>query len=164
MHKQGENMSKRLVLVLGLVVAIAAGLGGAAYAGSGALTGPVTISTVEMGGNQEFLILNKNANDATGNEFAVSGPLYRLGAHTRVGKLRGVCFIVTKKFGIGQCAFTASLHQGNVTVSGTINFAQGATDTLAVTGGTGKFRNARGEGVARNTGQTSESLVFHLIP
>lgn len=157
-------MSKRHLLVVGLVVAIAAGLAGAAYAGSRGLTGPVTIPTVEMGGNQEFLILNQNAGDATGNEFAVSGPLYRLGTHNRVGTLRGVCFVVTKKFGIGQCSFTASLHPGNVTVSGTINFTQGATDTLAVTGGTGKFQNARGEVVARNTGQTSESLVFHLIP
>jgi hypothetical protein len=34
---------------------------------------PVTIRTIEKGGNQEFVILNKTSGDASGNEFVVSG-------------------------------------------------------------------------------------------
>jgi hypothetical protein len=54
---------------------VALGICGAAYASSGDLSHPVTIRTVERGGNQEFLMLNKTSGDATGNEFVVSGPL-----------------------------------------------------------------------------------------
>jgi hypothetical protein len=155
-------MTKRLAVVLGVVVAL--GIGGAAYASSGDLSHPLTIRTVEKGGNQEFLTLNPTSGDATGNEFVISGPLFRPGTHQRIGSLRGYCVVTTKKFGIGQCNFTASFSAGSVTVAGPINFTPGKTDVLAVTGGTGHFRNARGQVIARNTGATSEGLTFELIP
>jgi hypothetical protein len=51
------------VVVMSAVVAL--GICGAAYASSGDLSHPVTIRTVERGGNQEFLMLNKTSGDAT---------------------------------------------------------------------------------------------------
>ena len=91
-------------------------------------------------------------------------PLFRPGTQHQIGWQRGSCVVTTKVFGIGQCDFTARFSAGSVTVSGPLDFTPGKTDILAVTGGTGHFRNARGQVVARNTGATSEGLKFELIP
>ena len=155
-------MSKRLALVVGAVVAL--GISGAAYASSGDLSHPLTIRTIQKGGNQEFLTLNQTSGDSTGNQFVISGPLFRPGTQQQIGWLRGFCVVTTKRFGIGQCDFTARFSAGNVTVSGPLNFTPGKTDILAVTGGTGHFRNARGQVIASNTSATSEGLTFELIP
>jgi hypothetical protein len=155
-------MSKRLAVVIAAVAAL--GIAGAAYADAGDLSHPVTIRTIQKGGNQEFLTLNPTRGDSTGNQFVISGPLFRAGTQHRIGSIRGFCVVTTKVFGIGQCDFTAQFSAGSVTVSGPLNFTPGKTDVLAVTGGTGHFRNARGQVVAQNTGRTSEGLTFELIP
>lgn len=65
----------------------------------------------------------------------------------RVGQALGRCTVIdpaTARFG---CAITTSLPGGQVMTDGTLVNAPGATSTGAITGGTGRFRNARGEGV-----------------
>ena len=65
----------------------------------------------------------------------------------RVGEALGRCTLVdpeTARFG---CLINTSLPGGAVTTDGTLINVSGAKSTGAITGGTGRFRNARGEGV-----------------
>ena len=65
----------------------------------------------------------------------------------RVGQALGRCTLVdpaTARFG---CLINTSLPGGVVTTDGTLVNMSGAISTGAITGGTGRFRNARGEGV-----------------
>ena len=48
----------------------------------------------------------------------------------------------TARFG---CTLVTSLSGGEVTTEGTLTLVPGTTSTGAVTGGTGPYRNARGE-------------------
>jgi hypothetical protein len=64
-----------------------------------------------------------------------------------VGQALGRCTLIdpaTARFG---CAITTSLPDGSIMTDGTLVNAPGTTSTGAITGGTGRFRNARGEGV-----------------
>ena len=65
---------------------------------------------------------------------------------TRVGRADGRCTMIdptTARFG---CTVITSLPDGDVTTEGTLTLVPGTTSTGAITGGTRRFRNARGEG------------------
>jgi hypothetical protein len=65
----------------------------------------------------------------------------------RVGQALGRCTLIdpaTARFG---CLINTSLPDGSITTDGTLINQPGARSTGAITGGTGRFRNARGEGV-----------------
>jgi Allene oxide cyclase barrel like domain len=64
---------------------------------------------------------------------------------TRVGQSDGRCTMInpaTARFG---CTLVTSLPDGDITTEGTLTLVPGTTSTGAVTGGTRRFRNARGE-------------------
>ena len=160
-------MNKRLLIV---VIGVTAMLGasaaayGASSAGGGGIVQPLTIRTVQAGGHQEFLTINHDPRDQTGNEFIVSGPLLRPRSQQHVGRLRAVCVITTRRFGIAQCSMTAQFPAGDVAVAGALNFKIGTTSVLAVAGGTGTFKNARGQVDIHNISNSRAGLTFELIP
>jgi hypothetical protein len=151
-------MSRQLVVVV-VSASVVLGISAAAYAASsGPITHPLTIRTVQVGGHQEFITINHRTTDQTGNEFIVSGPLLKPNSTRHIGWLRAVCVITTTQFGIGQCGMTAQLREGSVDVGGALNFNIGTTSVLGVTGGTGSFRNARGQVEIHNISDSSAGL------
>src|SRR5206468_7478600 len=64
-----------------------------------------------------------------------------------------------------ELLFTALLAHGQISAGGVIRINQsGATDTrAAIIGGTGRYRNARGEVIIHPAGQTTR-LTFVLLP
>jgi hypothetical protein len=65
----------------------------------------------------------------------------------KVGDALGRCTLIdppTARFG---CSISTSLPDGRIMTDGTLINAPNAISTGAITGGTGKYRNARGEGV-----------------
>ena len=63
-----------------------------------------------------------------------------------------------------ECSWTTFLHKGQITVQGPF-YDDGSDSTLAITGGTGAYRNARGsmELHWRNPEGTEFDFVFHVI-
>jgi len=90
----------------------------------------------------------------------------------RIGEDHGTCTI-TRIAGTGpstmatsQCLVTAVLSQGQMTVQGAVTSrAQGrpAPFTLAITGGTGAYRTARGEVRVREVSNTQSEITVELI-
>ena len=103
---------------------------------------------------------NPPAGLSQGDEGVVHSPLFnRAGA--RVGTL-DVQFQFTSLQPMAiQAAFTASLSKGQITAQGVAGAGQ--TFTVAVTGGTGAYQNARGQVTVRF--QANQVLLtYHLIP
>jgi hypothetical protein len=65
----------------------------------------------------------------------------------RVGQALGRCTVIDPASARLGCATTTSLPDGDITTDGTLINVPGTTSTGAITGGTGRFRNARGEAV-----------------
>jgi hypothetical protein len=65
----------------------------------------------------------------------------------RVGEALGRCTLIDPPSARFGCSINTSLPDGSITTDGTLINVPGTVSTGAITGGTGRFRNARGEGV-----------------
>jgi hypothetical protein len=61
-----------------------------------------------------------------------------------------------------QCVVTVWLPEGHITLQGLIDFSDKTSDTVAVTGGTGEFRNVGGEVQVIDVSEDETRLVFNL--
>jgi len=159
------------LLVMGAVgVLIGLGVAAAALGSGNELTQPQTLRILQKGNtHQTFLPLNTAKNNAVGDEFIATGNVVRWektisGSNFRLGHLHAVCFAVDKQGKTAECSTTVFLRGGQITSYGPIIFAANARTTAAITGGTGRYRNARGEVTFINTSPNTEGLIYHLEP
>jgi hypothetical protein len=96
-----------------------------------------------------------------GDILTFANDVYDKSNATKVGSDQGSCVRVV--VGKWECMWTTILAKGQITVEGP--FLDTGNSTLAITGGTGAYRNARGEMVLeyRNPAGTEFNFVFHLI-
>jgi len=99
-----------------------------------------------------------------GDRFVFSDNLFRHGM--RVGTDHGEC-MATRIHGSRatfQCTATAVLRRGQITVQGAVTFAEdgSAPFRLAVTGGTGRFRDAGGQLTVHESSGATSMLTFVL--
>ena len=99
--------------------------------------------------------------DSVGDILTFANELYDEANTAKVGSDNGYCFrtAVGKAW---ECAWTSSLADGQITVEGP--FLDGKDSVLAITGGTGKYMNARGEMQlhARNAEGSEYDFKFNL--
>ena len=150
------------------VLAIGVGLIGAAIAFAsskgGELTEPQTIHVVARGGQITFLPINNQKHSFTGDLVDANTPAFAASGHRRVGTIHAECTLVEPKGIVGECQVQIFLHGGLVTVAGPIHFGVNDRSRGAVTGGAGRFRNARGQVIFVNsTGQT-QGFILQLEP
>ena len=65
-----------------------------------------------------------------------------------------------------QCVATAELPKGQITVQGLLTFTEeteGEPSFLAITGGTGKYREAQGQLKIDQASETEAQLTFKII-
>jgi hypothetical protein len=159
-------MSRKAVVVA--VLAIGVGLIGAAMAFAssrgGELTGPQTIHVVARGGQITFLPINSRNHSFTGDLVDANTPAFAASGHRKVGRIHAECTLVEPKGIVGECQVQIFLHGGLVTAEGPIHFGVNDSSRGAVTGGAGRFRNARGQVTFVNsTGQT-QGFILQLEP
>jgi hypothetical protein len=104
-----------------------------------------------------------------GDRFVFSDRVFR--DFKEVGWDGGECVLVWFKPGSdrdrpeifrAQCVATVWLPEGQITVQGLVDFADEESETLAVTGGTGEFRNTGGEVELFDATEDESRLVFKL--
>ncbi|MFE2444529.1 allene oxide cyclase barrel-like domain-containing protein [Streptomyces melanosporofaciens] len=104
--------------------------------------------------------------NSQGDQLIVAGDLLR--SNVTVGRFDETC-TVTRTSPMDssdlQCQITLSLSEGQITVQGVfaITGAGPGDITLAITGGTGRFRTAHGFIHAVNSSNTETQLTVHLI-
>ena len=102
------------------------------------------------------------AHDVAGNILTFANEVFDKTNTTKIGRDQGSCVRIV----VGQsweCSFTTFLPAGQITAQGP--FFDAGNSVLSVTGGTGAYRNVRGEMELRyrNPAGTEFDFVFHLI-
>jgi hypothetical protein len=99
--------------------------------------------------------------DRTGNLLTFHNKVYNTADATQVGADQGTCARIAPAEGSWECSWTTFLAGGQITVEGP--YYDTKNSVLAITGGTGVYRNARGQMNlnARNGGKEYD-FIFHL--
>ena len=107
-------------------------------------------------------VTNGTAGDDAGNILTFANDVFNAADTQMVGSDQGSCVRVV----VGtawECNWTTFLPKGQITVEGP--FYDAGDSVLAITGGTGAYRNVRGEMELNfhNAAGTKFDFVFHLI-
>jgi allene oxide cyclase len=99
--------------------------------------------------------------DVKGNILTFNNPVFNTANSKQVGHDEGFCTRLQVKLGIWECLWTTFLKGGQITVQGP--FYDTRNSTLSITGGTGAYRNTRGqmELLSRNGGKEYD-FIFQL--
>jgi len=127
------------------------------------VAGPNTlrIAVIEHATTDTVIDLTTNG-DSTGDLLTFHNEVFDEDNETVVGTSHGDC--VRIEVGVSwQCRWTTSLEVGSITVEGP--FFDSSPSVLAITGGTGEFKAARGAMrlVARNDAGTEFDFVFRVF-
>jgi hypothetical protein len=99
--------------------------------------------------------------DVKGNVLTFNNPVFNVADKKRVGHDEGFCTRIDPKLGIWECLWTTFLKAGQITVQGP--FYDTRNSALSITGGTGAYRNNRGQMrlLSRNGGKEYD-FIFQL--
>jgi allene oxide cyclase len=144
-----------VVLLAGVVAVIAVNA-----AAKGKPAGAGTIRVIEHATSDA--VTNGTAGDDAGNILTFANPVFDSNDAHQIGTDQGYCVRIV----VGQtweCNWTTFLPKGQITVEGP--FSDTGNTRVAITGGTGKYRNARGsmELNYHNPSGTEFDFVFHVI-
>ena len=141
-----------------LVIAMVVAATGAASGGGHDHRNGKTIRVVERATTDTSIDLGATG-DSIGDLLAFGNELYDRRNQTKVGTSQGSCVrtVVGKSF---ECTWTNSLAKGQITVQGP--FLDAGDSVLAITGGTGAYRKARGTMDLHARSATEFEFTFHL--
>jgi hypothetical protein len=148
-----------------LATAIVAGGASVAFAGAGDDDGDDDGNVIRVTAtivNQEEIDLPPSGFGA-GDRVVLTHDLQRDGED--VGRSGAECTFVRSDAtsSTAQCLATFDLPGGQITVQGLVTFRQEPEQfTVAVTGGTGRYRDADGELIVEPVSETEEQLTFRL--
>jgi Allene oxide cyclase barrel like domain len=101
------------------------------------------------------------AGDSVGDVLTFANDVFDASDTQKVGTDQGYCLRVVAGTSY-ECTWTTFLPGGQVVVAGP--FYDAKDSTLAITGGTGRYRNARGTmDLQSRSGGTEFAFVFHVI-
>ena len=132
---------RRVPLVAAIVGAFVLGAVAMATAGRPKVTEPMTIAVVERAVS-DVVIDTGEAGDSSGDLLTFANPLYDADNAEKVGRNQGDCIRISPEKGTWECRWIAWLADGAITVEGAFNDTK--PTTMAITGGTGMYSNARG--------------------
>ena len=111
----------------------------------------VTDTVVQSGGGK----------DVTGNTLTFHNKVYDTADKKQVGTDQGFCIRISPADGSWECFWTTFLARGQITVEGP--FYDTKNSVLAITGGTGAYRDASGEmNLNSRNGGKEYDFIFHL--
>lgn len=147
---------------VGLIVVVAATLATSVAAGPHAAS-VETLSLLAVGDTFE-LVDNGKRGVGVGDVFASGGRLYRWhgrGRGPHAGRMDVLCTAISAAGARSHCSITAAVPGGRIEAVGLLTSEWNA---LAVIGGTGRYRDVRGELTMRSLGGDKLALIFRLRP
>jgi hypothetical protein len=153
-----EEIMRSRLLITGGAVALGLGLVSPAVAATAARTSahppvgtasnPLRIDVVARATTINNFVDTGPAGPSTGDLYVFSDDVFFANnPGTKVGRVDGRCTLIDPSSARFGCTIITSLPKGDITTEGTLVNVPGTKSTGAVTGGTGDFRSARGEGV-----------------
>ena len=99
--------------------------------------------------------------DVKGNILTFNNPVFNVANTKQVGHDEGFCVRVAPAQGIWECLWTTFLKAGQITVQGP--YYDTRNSVLSITGGTGAYRDSRGEmTLLSRDGGTEYDFIFQL--
>jgi len=148
---------RRTILTAGIAAALAAGgMTALAAQGSDGTGNGGVLHLVEQGEAQN--VFPPPSGGPVGTRFVFSSGVYDTDGN-RIGHDGADCVQVNPD-GTFHCVISVQLPQGEISVAG---LANGPDNVFAVTGGTGAYRNARGEARAIDTEPGRAEVTIRLI-
>ena len=121
---------------------------------------PATVHVIEHA-TTDTVINTDGTGDTTGDLLTFHNPIFNATNQKRVGHDQGDCIRISPAQGSWECRWTTFLPGGHLTVEGPFYDTKGSV--LAVTGGTGKYHNARGTmALHSRQGGKQFDFIFHL--
>lgn len=121
----------------------------------------VTITVVEHANTDTEVPLAPGGKDEKGDILTFNNPIYNAADKRRVGHDEGFCTRLSPKQGIWECLWTTFLKAGQITVQGP--FYDTRNSTLSITGGTGAYKDDRGQMTLKSRdGGKKYDFVFQL--
>ena len=156
-------MRKPLFVAALVLVIIGAALTVSFASGQRAVTRPMQITVREHAITDTVTDTGKKG-DSPGDLLTWHNPIFDATNSHQVGHDQGDCIRISPKAGTWECRWlTYIAGHGAIMVEGA--FFDGRDNTLAVTGGTQEFRNARGSmKLVSLHGGTQYNFVFQLLP
>lgn len=150
----------RVVLAITAATALAAFVTTGTGVARTAHAAPTTVHVIEHA-ITDTEIPTGGGKDVKGNILTFDNPVYNVGNTRRVGHDEGFCTRLAPQQGIWECLWTTFLHDGQITVQGP--YYDTRNSVMSITGGTGAYRNARGQMklLARDGGKEYD-FVFAL--
>jgi allene oxide cyclase len=150
---------KRVIALAALAVSVLLVIVVSASSGHGNRNADKKIKVVEHATTDA--VTNGKPGDHVGNILTFANKVFNAADKRKVGHDQGSCvrMVVGKSF---ECTWTTFLKKGQLTVEGP--FYDAKNSVLAITGGTGKYRNARGQMKLKfhNQAGTKFDFVFEL--
>ncbi len=140
------------------IVICAAGL----FAGCGGGSDETTIKLIEHAETDTVRHIGPaNEEDSVGDVLAFANPVFDSANKKKVGTDNGQC-VRTAAGKAWECIWTVSLGGGQITVEGP--FYDGVDSELAITGGTGEYKDASGQMAlhARNPEETEYDFTYEV--
>jgi allene oxide cyclase len=156
-------MRKPLFVAAVVLVVIATALTVSFASRPQAVTHPMKIAVREHAITDRVTDTGKKG-DSPGDLLTWHNPIFNSANTKQVGHDQGDCIRISPKAGTWECRWlTYIAGQGAIMVEGA--FFDGRDNTLAVTGGTLNFRNARGSmKLVSRHGGTQYDFIFQLLP
>ena len=154
---------RKLALFAAILAAFVVGAAIASIAGT-KVTSHTKIHVIEHAVSDGFADVGKSG-DSRGDILTFHNPVYNATDSKKVAHDLGQCIRTGTQSGSWLCTWTTFWKgMGSISVSGPFYDSKGST--LAITGGTGYFRNARGwmQLKSHNNKGSKYDFIFHVIP
>jgi allene oxide cyclase len=150
---------KRLLILAGLVAAV--GLTIAVVTGGAGTTPGQTIHVIEHARTDTLADVDPPG-DSTGDVLTFHNGVFNAADSQQVGRDQGYCIrIKASSAGSWECNWTTFLENGHVVVAGP--FFDAKDSVLAITGGTGAYKDARGTMLLKSrAGGTKFDFIFRF--
>jgi Dirigent-like protein len=146
----------RWAMVAGAAVALVLAAVGVAWAGGG----NQKIHVIEHAKTDTVIDVGTHG-DSTGDLLTFHNKVFDRRDRHSVGRDQGHCIRISPDAGTWECYWTTFLKHGSLEVAGP--FSDKHDTDLAITGGTGDYRRARGEmHLHARHGGTEYDFVFHV--
>jgi allene oxide cyclase len=139
---------------------LAAGVSSASAGPSARKSSAKTVHVIEHAVT-DTVVHSGGKGDKNGNTLTFHNKVFDTSDKKQVGTDQGFCMRISPADGSWECFWTTFLKHGQITVEGP--FYDTKNSVLAVTGGTGAYRDARGEmNLNSRNGGKEFDFIFHL--
>jgi hypothetical protein len=139
--------TRKMVVLVGLIAAPLGAAAGVAAESRGTAKKPVRFNLISRATAINNLVDTGPAGASPGDLYVFSDRVSRPQAPDSViGRFEGHCTLLDPAAARWDCAVVTSLREGTIRSAGQLILKEGSINRGAVVGGSGRYRNARGEG------------------